>query len=163
LKTFCEIKILNYACCNYLSYLFISTFIYYFLFKRYKIVQQVGTVIIAYAIGIALALFGFIPVGDDPDAASMMSLQKWIQNLTVPLAIPLMLFNCDFRLWTKSLPKTIAALIGGVLSIIIAVVSAFFIFRNAGIDDFANVAGMMTGIFIRWHDEFFCNRSGITC
>ncbi|MBP7102339.1 MAG: DUF819 family protein [Bacteroidales bacterium] len=137
-----------------LIYLLAPLFII-FLFKRYKIVQQVGTVIIAYAIGIALALFGFIPVGDDPDAASMMSLQKWIQNLTVPLAIPLMLFNCDFRLWTKSLPKTIAALIGGVLSIIIAVVSAFFIFRNAGIDDFANVAGMMTGIYTGGTMNFF--------
>ncbi|MDD3280636.1 MAG: DUF819 family protein, partial [Bacteroidales bacterium] len=126
-----------------------------FLFKRYKIVQQVGTVIIAYAIGIALALFGFIPVGEDPDAASMISLQKWIQNLTVPLAIPLMLFNCDFKLWTKSLPKTIAALIGGVLSIIIAVVSAFFIFRNAGIEDYANVAGMMTGIYTGGTMNFF--------
>lgn len=137
-----------------LIYLLAPLFII-FLFKRYKIVQQVGTVIIAYAIGIALALFGFIPVGKDPDAESMMSLQKWIQNLTVPLAIPLMLFNCDFKLWTKSLPKTIAALLGGVLSIIIAVVSAFFIFRNAGIDEFANVAGMMTGIYTGGTMNFF--------
>ena len=117
------------------------------LFKRYRLVRQIGTVIIAYAIGILLALFGLIPSGDAPDAASMMSIQKLIQSITVPLAIPLMLFNCDFKLWTRSLPKTIAALVGGILSIIIAVVTGFFIFRNAGIADFDKIAGMMTGIY----------------
>lgn len=118
-----------------------------FLFKRYKIARQVGTVIIAYAIGIILALFGLIPIGETAEAESMKSIQSWIQNLTVPIAIPLMLFNCDFKLWTKSLPKTIAALTGGIISIIVAVVSAFFIFRNAGIYEFEKVAAMMTSIY----------------
>ncbi|HOS16181.1 MAG TPA: DUF819 family protein [Bacteroidales bacterium] len=118
-----------------------------FLFKRYKIARQVGTVIIAYAIGIVLALFGLIPVGEAVEAESMKSIQSWIQNLTVPIAIPLMLFNCDFKLWTKSLPKTIAALIGGIISIIVAVVSAFFIFRNAGINELDKIAAMMTSIY----------------
>ena len=125
----------------------LSPLLIIFLFNRYKLVRQIGTVLIAYAIGVIMALFGVIPTGDAANAETMTSIQKWIQNITVPLAIPLMLFNCDFRLWTKSLPKTIATLIGGVLSIIIAVVSGFFIFRNAGINDLHNVAGMMTGIY----------------
>jgi uncharacterized membrane protein len=124
----------------------LSPLLIIFLFNRYKLVRQIGTVLIAYAIGVIMALFGVIPTGDAANAETMTSIQKWIQNITVPLAIPLMLFNCDFR-WTKSLPKTIATLIGGVLSIIIAVVSGFFIFRNAGINDLHNVAGMMTGIY----------------
>ncbi|MFA6867975.1 MAG: DUF819 family protein, partial [Bacteroidales bacterium] len=118
-----------------------------FLFKRYKIARQVGTVIIAYAIGVVLALFGLIPVGEGIEAESMKSIQSWIQNLTVPIAIPLMLFNCDFKLWTKSLPKTIAALIGGVISIIVAVISAFFIFRYSGINELDKIAAMMTSIY----------------
>ena len=125
----------------------LAPFIIVVLFKRYRLVRQIGTVLIAYAIGVLMALFDLIPTGDALGAESMMSAQKLIQNLTVPLAIPLMLFNCDFRLWTKSLPKTISALLGGVLSIIIAVVSAFFIFKNSGISDLPNVAGMMTGIY----------------
>lgn len=125
----------------------LAPFIIVVLFKRYRLVRQIGTVLIAYAIGVLMALFDLIPTGDALGAESMMSAQKMIQNLTVPLAIPLMLFNCDFRLWTKSLPKTISALVGGVLSIIIAVVSAFFIFKNSGISDLPKIAGMMTGIY----------------
>jgi len=118
-----------------------------FLFKHYRVARQIGTVIIAYAIGIVLALFGLIPTGNTHDAELMGTIQKIIQSVTVPLAIPLMLFNCDFRLWTKSLPKTIAALIGGIISIIVAIVSAFFIFKNVGIEELPKVAGMMTGIY----------------
>jgi len=65
----------------------------------------------------------------------------------VPIAIPLMLFNCNFKLWTKSLPKTAAALGGGLAAVLIAIISGFFLFRNSGINDIANVSAMMTGIY----------------
>lgn len=125
----------------------ISPFVVIFLFRKYKIAQQIGTVIIAYAIGIVMALTGFVPSAGQEGHETIRTIQQWMQNITVPLAIPLMLFNCDFKLWTKSLPKTVAALIGGLLSVIIAVVAAFFIFRSTGIEDLSNIAAMMVGIY----------------
>lgn len=123
-------------------------------FHKWKYVQKIGTVILAYAVGIVMSLTGMVSL-DGIEAEHLKSIQTWIMNLAVPIAIPLMLFNSDFRLWTKSLPKTIAALIGGTLSILIAVVSAFFIFRHSGIDDLANVSGMMTGIYTGGTMNFF--------
>ena len=117
------------------------------VFVRYKFIQKVGTVIIAYAIGIIMALTGFIKFEDPAQTQTISTIQTWIMNLSVPLAIPLMLFSCDFKLWTKSLPKTFLALIGGVLAVVVAIISAYFIFRNQGIKDLNNVAGMMTGIY----------------
>ena len=58
-----------------------------------------------------------------------------------------MLFNCDFKLWTRALPKTILALVGGIIAITVAVISGFFIFRNTGVNDIENVSAMMTGIY----------------
>lgn len=122
-----------------------------YLFKRYKVIQKVGTVILAYAVGIIMVLSGLLDFGQGANAAAqaetLAAIQKWIMNLTVPIAIPLMLFSSDFKLWTKSLPKTLLALLGGLIAILAAVVSAYFIFKNSGIDDLANVAGMMTGIY----------------
>ena len=117
------------------------------LFVRYKFIQKVGTVIIAYAIGIIMALTGFIKFEDPAQTQTISTIQTWIMNLSVPLAIPLMLFSCDFKLWTKSLPKTFLSLIGGVSAVVVAIISAFFIFRNQGIENLNNVAGMMTGIY----------------
>ncbi|MBQ3733690.1 MAG: DUF819 family protein [Bacteroidales bacterium] len=117
------------------------------IFNKYRWAKSIGTVIMAYAVGIIAALIGFLPTGTEPGAEALESMQKTLMNVAVPLAIPLMLFNSDFKLWTKSLPKTMAVLIGGLVSVLIAVVSGYFLFRNAGIPQFDRVAAMMTGIY----------------
>ena len=115
-------------------------------FKRWTAVQKIGTVVLAYAVGIIASLCGVMQFPDPAAAATFSKLQSTIMSVTVPLAIPLMLFNCDFKLWTKALPKTAWALVTGLASVVIAVVTGYFIFRN-NVPEAANVAGMMTGIY----------------
>lgn len=126
---------------------FIIPILIILIFNNFKWAKSVGTVIMAYAIGIIAALIGVLPTGAEPGAEALESMQKTLMNIAVPIAIPLMLFNSDFKLWTKSLPKTMAVLIGGLASILIALLSGYFIFRNAGIPQFERVAAMMTGIY----------------
>ena len=117
-------------------------------FKRLKWMRKIGTVVAAYAIGIIFALTGFVHFEAGTEAAVTFSkLQSTLMSVTVPLAIPLMLFNCDFRLWTKALPKTIWSLVGGITAVLVAVVSGYFIFRTPEIEEFNKVAAMMTGIY----------------
>lgn len=139
-----------------------------FLFKKFSWVRTIGTVILAYAVGVIMALLGFIPSIEITDPltqvtskTTMGQIQSWIMNITVPLAIPLMLFNSDFKLWTKSLPKTIAALIGGVFSIVITVIAGFFIFRNSGIENIENVAALMTAIYTGGTMNFYALGSAL--
>ena len=117
-------------------------------FKRWTWMQKIGTVVAAYAIGIIFALTGFVHF--EPGTAAAISfgkLQSTIMSVAVPLAIPLMLFNCDFKLWTKALPKTIWSLVGGIVAVLVAVVSGYFIFRNPDVPEFNKIAAMMTGIY----------------
>ena len=117
-------------------------------FKRWTWMQKIGTVVAAYAIGIIFALTGFVHF--EPGTAAALTfgkLQSTIMSVAVPLAIPLMLFNCDFKLWTKALPKTIWSLVGGIVAVLVAVISGYFIFRSPDIPDFNKVAAMMTGIY----------------
>jgi uncharacterized membrane protein len=115
-------------------------------FKRWTIVQKIGTVVLAYAVGIIASLCGVFNFSTPEVAESFSKLQSTIMNVAVPLAIPLMLFNCDFKLWTKSLPKTAWALVAGIVAVIIASISGYFIFRN-NIPEIAKVTGMMAGIY----------------
>lgn len=115
-------------------------------FKRWKWVQTLGTVVLAYAAGIIASLCGVFHFQDPEVAVSFSKMQSMMMNVAVPLAIPLMLFNCDFKLWTKALPKTAWALAGGILAVLVSVVSGYFIFRNH-IPEPAKVSGMMTGIY----------------
>ena len=115
-------------------------------FKRWSIVKKIGTVVLAYAVGIIAALCGVFHFADPAVGATFSKLQSTLMSVAVPLAIPLMLFNCDFKLWTKALPKTAWALVTGVVSVLVAVVSGFFIFRNY-VPDPSKVSAMMTGIY----------------
>lgn len=117
-------------------------------FKRWTWMQKIGTVVAAYAVGIIFALTGFVHF--EPETAAAITfgkLQSTIMSVAVPLAIPLMLFNCDFKLWTKALPKTIWSLVGGIIAVLVAVISGYFIFRRPEIPEFNKIAAMMTGIY----------------
>ncbi|MBQ4394925.1 MAG: DUF819 family protein [Paludibacteraceae bacterium] len=117
-------------------------------FKRWGWMHKIGTVVAAYAIGILFALTGLVHFEPGTAAAlSFSKLQSTLMSVTVPLAIPLMLFNCDFKLWTKALPKTLWSLVGGICAVLIAVVSGYFIFRTKEVPEFNKVAAMMTGIY----------------
>lgn len=115
-------------------------------FKRWTVVQKIGTVVLAYAVGIIASLCGVFHFADPTIGATFSKLQSTIMNVAVPLAIPLMLFNCDFKLWTKSLPKTTWALVTGIAAVIVASISGYFIFRNS-VPEIAKVTGMMAGIY----------------
>lgn len=118
------------------------------LYQKWNFVQKVGTVIMAYAVGIVLSLLK-LPVFEagSIDESTMASIQTWMMNVTVPLAIPLMLLSCDFRLWMRSLPKTLLALASGLVSVVVAVFVAYTVFKDSPIDDVSTLSAMMIGIY----------------
>ncbi len=117
-------------------------------FKRWTWMQKIGTVVAAYAVGIIFALTGFVHFdAGTAEAISFNKIQSTLMSVAVPLAIPLMLFNCDFKLWTKALPKTIWSLVGGIIAVLVAIVSGYLIFHTPDVPEFNKVAAMMTGIY----------------
>lgn len=119
------------------------------LFTKKKWAQKVGTVIMAYAIGVAIALYWSFSETTPKQGEFLYKIQENFQNITVLLAIPLMLFNSNFKLWTKSLPKTFQALLAGLIAVFMAVIATFCVWKFVlhPINDMPNVAAMMTGIY----------------
>lgn len=118
------------------------------IFRRKRWMQRCGTVIAAYAIGLLMAVTGLTRF--TPDSMEEMMFNDWqniIMSVSIPLAIPLMLFKCDFRLWIKALPKTICTLVAGAISVVIAVVSGFFFLRQLDVPSFEKVSAMLTGMY----------------
>lgn len=118
------------------------------VFKRKAWMQRMGTVVAAYTAGLLLALTGLSH--QQPDSMEELIFSQWqtiLMNITVPLAIPLMLFNCDFKLWTKALPKTILALAAGILAVLLAVFSGLWVFQGKDIPQMQRIAAMLTGMY----------------
>lgn len=116
------------------------------LYGRFKILSKVGTIVLAYALGILMSLCGLVPDTLTP-SDSISQTQELLQNLCVPLAIPLMLFSADFLSWTKSLKKTFTAFLCGIAAACLSVVIAFLLFKNQGIFELDKAAGLMVGFY----------------
>jgi uncharacterized membrane protein len=139
-----------------ISIFILTPFIVITAFSKYRIAKNVGTVLMAFAVGILLSLL--ITTTDflsTSEKESLANIQDLLMSICAPLAIPLMLFSSNFRLWTKSLPKTFIALITATVAVFVAVLVSFFIFKNSGIETVDKVAGMMAGFYTGANMNFF--------
>ncbi|MCL2290081.1 MAG: DUF819 family protein [Bacteroidetes bacterium] len=145
-----------------ISIFVLTPFIIITAFRKYQLAKNIGTVIMAYTVGIFLSfLFSFTDFLSAAEAITLSNIQKTLMNVTVPLAIPLMLFSSDFKMWSKSLPKTLIALITGIAAVLVAVLVSFFLFKDSGITTFSKVAAMMAGFYNGGSMNFFAVGQGL--
>lgn len=107
------------------------------LCRRYIFLGKIGPVLILYALGIIIGNIGLMP-------GQMPAVQEILSNAMVPLAIPLMLFGCTFKL--SGARSQILAMITGLISVTVAVTTGYLIFGN-DIQEGAKVGGMLTGVY----------------
>jgi uncharacterized membrane protein len=139
-----------------ISIFILTPFLVITLFRKYKIAKNIGTVIMAFAVGILLSfLFSFTHFFSEGETESFKKIADLLMEVSVILAIPLMLFSSDFKLWAKSLPKTITALCTGLAAVVIAVLVSFFIFKNSGIESVAQLGSMMSGFYTGGNVNYF--------
>lgn len=106
--------------------------------NRFPVVRKIGPLLVCYLIGAVVGNCGILPQG-----ASVV--QSTICDIAVPLAIPMMLFSCDFKKF--SVKTSLVAAIVGVAAVVITVVSGYFIFApHLGVEAPA-IAGSLIGTF----------------
>jgi len=113
-----------------------------FLCNRFPVINKVGGVVIAYVAGFIIGNTGLLPLTGDHD-----STLELLTTITVPLAIPLMLFSLDIRKWRKMAGKSMLSMMLGLVAVSVTVLAGFFIFRKSGVKEMHDVAGMMVGLY----------------
>lgn len=108
--------------------------------KRYDIVKKVGAVLLCYAIGLIIGNLNMLPDG-------VQKYQELLSNITIPLALPLILFSMNIRQWFTHAKETMVSLLIGVITVIIMVVGGYFIFHDSLHQDAWKVSGMLIGIY----------------
>ena len=121
-----------------LFYLLFPALLLYLCYK-YKILDQIGSVVLAYFFGLILGNSGLLPEGAD-------KIQEMVATISVPLALPLLLFSLQLKN-----TKTLA--LKSLLSMILSIVSLFIIiylgwtFWGNKIPENWKVAGMLVGVY----------------
>lgn len=109
------------------------------LCRRIRFFNRVGSIVLAYLSGLLIGNIGIMPDG-------IYGTQDMIVSIVIPLAIPLLLFNSNFRLWMKTSGKTVLSLILGVISVIIPIVCGYFLF-GPNIEEAHKISGMLVGVY----------------
>ncbi len=109
---------------------------------RYRWVNKLGAVVIAYIIGLILGNAGVLN-----HIESSASVQDMMTTITIPLAIPLMLFSVDIKKWFSVAGTAMLSMVFALTGVLSMVFLGFFLFRGYGIVDIWKVSGMLIGVY----------------
>jgi len=122
-----------------LFYIFSPLLILY-LVHNYTFIKKIGAVIVAYALGLILGASGILP----EDAKEI---QNIINTITIPLAIPLMLFSSNIRSWLRLAGKTSLSLVIAVVSVVSTVIVGYLLFGTHDAENMSKVGGLLIGVY----------------
>ena len=108
--------------------------------QKFSLLRKLGAIIIAYGIGLVVGVSGLLP-------EDSREIQDTIVTITIPLAIPLMLFSSDVKAWTKLAGTTIISLIIALIAVVTSVIVGYFVFMTDDISDLWKVGGLLIGVY----------------
>ncbi len=147
-----------------------------YLCHRWTVLQKLGAIVLAYALGLLLGSSGLMPKGSEgyklalqgrsaiPSAEmnemvglgqaneadilvnQIAAAQDMILSLVVPLAFPLLLFSLNLKRWLRFAKKGFFSVALAIIAGLIMVTAGFFIFKDK-IPDSWKLAGMFVGIY----------------
>jgi uncharacterized membrane protein len=106
--------------------------------KRYKIVAVISPIVICYVFGILLGNLPFLNLNRN-------ALTE-VNQISISLAIPLLLFNSNVLEWLKHPGKSILSYILSVAAAVVSSVICFHIYKNS-IPEAWKISGMLIGVY----------------
>lgn len=108
------------------------------LCRKVDFFHKIGPILILYILGV---IVGNLPIM----ANDAHELQSFLSSAIIPIAIPMMLFNSNFK--NFSVKKVSLALVCGLIAVLVSVVVGFVIFKNNLGEDGYKIGGMLTGSY----------------
>lgn len=88
---------------------------------------------------------GLIPESDIL-AFKIRTIQDLFLTITIPLALPLMLFSLNIRAWFRMASATFLSMIFALFAVLFIVILNLFIFRDK-VDNLPQISGMLIGLY----------------
>jgi uncharacterized membrane protein len=159
-----------------LFYIFFPLLILY-LCNKYTLFERIGSVLIAYAFGLLLGNTGIFPSGSEiylemvdfsgflnPDKANTLyeqgvisvydlilnkirRVQDLMTTITIPLALPLLLFGTDFKNFLKSAKGMILSMVFALIAVVFFIVLGYVVLKNIYDYPLWKVGGLLVGLY----------------
>ncbi|NOY51688.1 MAG: DUF819 family protein [Chlorobi bacterium] len=122
-----------------LFYVF-SPLLLLYLVHNYTFLKKIGAIVLAYALGLVIGITGLMP-------ENSMEIQNLLTTITIPLAIPLMLFSSNVKSWLKLAGKTSISMIIAIFSVISTVIGGYLLFGGNDPENMSKVGGLLIGVY----------------
>ena len=110
-----------------------------YLSSRFGIIRRISSIVICYLAGLIAGNISIFP----PD---VYEIQDLLTTLTIPLAIPLILFSENVAKWVRMAKTTFFSLILGLISMLVMIILGYQIFKDQLTEGW-KIAGMLTGVY----------------
>ena len=147
-----------------------------FLTHKYSWVEKIGAVIISYVLGVILGHIGLFPhpsevlselmqinpkisandlqdllvsggvLEEDILAFKVFKVQEMVTNLSIPIALPLLLFSLKARTWFRMSLKTVTSMLLAIIGVVGLIVVGHYFFGDK-LNDSNKIAGMLVGLY----------------
>lgn len=111
-----------------------------YLCHKSSFLDKIGAVLLSYFIGLVIGNLGILP-------ESAKQIQELITTITIPLAIPLLLFSSDIKNWFKLAPKAFLSMFLGLIAVIVSVFIGYIVLNDGGVKELWKVGGMLIGVY----------------
>ena len=106
---------------------------------RVKLIEKLGVVIVCYLCGMILGNSGLLP-------ESFRVVQTNLQDISVCLALPCVLFSLDFKKWLKTARSAIVSMLLAIVSLAVMVLVLHLLFFRID-PNTASYAGLSMGVY----------------
>lgn len=101
---------------------------------------KIGIIVLCYVAGLLIGNTGLIP-------AQVLPVQQAFSDVSVILALPLLLFTLDIRQWSRVAGKAMLSMVFATTSVVTLASSLFFMFRDQGVESASHFAAMSVGVY----------------
>lgn len=113
------------------------------LCRKSRTAAKAGAILILYFLGLIAGNLLIYPF--EGMSEFMYPVQDALSSVTIPLALPLILFACDFRRWPVR--KALVSLTSGLVAVLAVAAAGFFLFGKHLGPEAASMAGMAVGVY----------------
>lgn len=111
-----------------------------FLAKRIPAVSKLGTIVVAYGLGLLVGNLGLFP-------DNIASIHDLLTTVTVPLALPLLFFSLDLSQWRSLARRSILSFLAAMISVTLVSVVLYLLMPHLLGDEAWKAGGMLVGVY----------------
>lgn len=108
--------------------------------QRIKLARKIGAIVLCYALGLALGLSGLLPQAAEVPRTTL-------SEVSLVLALPLLLFAVDLRVWGKIAGRATVSMFCAVVAVTCVATLLYFWLHGRGIGQAEQLSAMAVGMY----------------